>query len=88
MALGAQVAVTASPAVAIANSAEIAGGFAMITNAGANEVYLGGADVTKTTGYRLAAGASLPNVIPLDGDESIYAICDTAETTTVHVLVT
>lgn len=57
-----------------------------IRNAGANEVYLGPADVTAASGFELAAATSLPAPIDLGPDDDLYAICAAAETTTLHVL--
>ena len=87
MAAGAQIAVDDSAAVALAASAEMDGSFAVISNAGANSVFLGGEDVTDSNGYELAADTSLPNVLPLDHAETLFAICAAGETATVHVLV-
>lgn len=53
-----------------------------LNNTGATSVFLGGAGVTTTTGYTLAAGAQLR--VELEGKEALYAIA--AATGTVGVL--
>lgn len=47
-------------------------------------VYVGGADVTTSTGYRVAA-ATTSQPLPLDSGEELYAIADTTATIVVHV---
>jgi hypothetical protein len=82
-----QVAVDDSPAVKIVgdDTGTLATGVALIRNAGTDEVYLGGSNVTSATGFQLAAATTLPP-IPLSSGAEIYAICATGETATVHVL--
>lgn len=60
----------------------------LVTNKGANPVFLGGSDVTAATGYSLAAGASLPAMLPLKSADSLWAICAGGQTSSVAVLQT
>lgn len=54
----------------------------LMTNVGAAAVFLGGAGVTTTNGYSLAAGASLS--VDLTGDEKMFAVA--AVSGSLHVL--
>lgn len=56
----------------------------LVLNAGAQSCYLGDVTVTDTTGYKLAAGASV--LLNMRGEERAYAICAAGESTTLHVL--
>ena len=52
---------------------------------GTDAVYLGGSDVTTTTGIKVAAGATL-GPIDLAVDETLYAICSDSAAAVVNVL--
>jgi hypothetical protein len=56
-------------------------GAVVISNLGANNVFLGGPAVTATTGVQLAPGAAL--VLPSVSPSTIYAIAVTAAATVV-----
>lgn len=83
-----QVAVTSAAAVKLTgdNVDTTAEGVCFIDNRGTNEVYLGGSDVTAANGYQLDASDAPLGPIPLKRAVSLYAICASAETATVHVL--
>ena len=81
-----RVAVTATVGAVVAVTGRGSGRRVWIRNAGANEVYLGPANVTSATGFELAAGASLPHPLELGPDDDLFGICAAAETTTLHVL--
>ena len=53
-----------------------------IFNAGTNEVYLGAAGVTSSTGAQLAANATET----FEVDDDLYGICASGESCTLHVL--
>lgn len=85
----AQVAVTAS-AQAVASGATdatdtVMGDEALLLNAGATDVYLGGPGVTTTTGYKLATGAA-PLRVELASLDQLFVVA--ATTGTLHVLTT
>ena len=80
MLTSAQLAVDDSPAVLLA--APNGPMRVRIFNAGANEVYLGPAGVTSSTGAQLANGATET----FEVDEDFYGICATGESCTLHVL--
>jgi hypothetical protein len=52
-----------------------------VSNLGTNAVFLGGPNVTATTGVQVAAGATLP--LPAVGQSPIYAIATTASSNVV-----
>lgn len=56
----------------------------IVLNQGSNPCWLGAADVTDTTGYQLAAGATLS--LSLESGESLHAIATALATTNLHVL--
>lgn len=77
----AQVVVGASAVeLSAAESGAVSGSRLVITN-GAAIVYLGGSDVTTSTGLALAVNATLP--VPLNDSERLYAICGTTSTVSV-----
>lgn len=81
----AQVAVATTPALLTA-TASTDGDFTsdlLLTNTGAAAVFVGGPAVSTTTGYSLAAGASL-TVRGLSSGEQVFAVAAAAGT--VHVL--
>lgn len=77
------VAVDDSPAQLLASCV---GGLTPVTiyNAGTDEVYLGGSDVTSATGLPVVAGQSFS--YDLGARDELYAICASGETATVRVL--
>lgn len=58
----------------------------VVRNPGANDVDLGGADVTSGGGFVLAAGDQV--VIDLGPAESLYGICDATLSQSVELLIT
>jgi hypothetical protein len=57
----------------------------LITNRNAtNSVYLGGSNVTDTTGYELKAGES--REVYLSGEDQLYAICAAGLSAVLHIL--
>ena len=77
----ARIAVTTSPTLISQSGSEI--GHALLKNTGAASVFLGGADVTTTTGYEFAVGETLS--ITLGSNEALYGIVATG-TVLVHKL--
>jgi hypothetical protein len=59
---------------------------ALVANLGPALVYVGPADVTTTTGFRLSAGAIL--AVDLEYGDALYGICPSGLVATVHVLTT
>lgn len=76
--VGGQAAVTDASAVEVVAS-RVGRVSVVVHNIGTDEVYLGDATVTASTGLPLLAGESLP----LPTQAAIYAICNTSETATV-----
>jgi hypothetical protein len=57
----------------------------VVENQGANAFYVGGSGANSTTGTEIAAGGSLTfNVV---GNDSLYGVCASAQTTTIGVSV-
>jgi hypothetical protein len=56
----------------------------LITNRGANTIYLGGRDVTPSNGYQLDQGDTFTAAI--DHRDGIYGICDNAKASTCHII--
>ncbi len=81
----AAVSVDDDPAVKIADGGPLR--TVIVYNEGTDTVYLGGADVTATTGIPLAAESKIAWTTEQRSDD-LYAICDTSETATVRVLST
>jgi hypothetical protein len=54
-----------------------------IYNSGSNTVYMGGSDVTSSTGYPLAAYDDI--VMQLGENEVVYGICATSESASLRV---
>lgn len=59
---------------------------AIIQNTGANNAYIGGVTVTSANGIKLLPGESMP--LEIAGADVYYAICATAESATIRVMVT
>lgn len=78
---GARVVVGTTPTLLSQSGSEI--GHALIKNAGAASVFLGGADVSPTTGYELGVSETLS--ITLGSNEALYGIVATG-TVIVHKL--
>ena len=78
---------TTAVAITLADTDRTADGFATILNWGAVSCFIGGATVTVATGFPLAPGAKI-DLIELKNTEVLYAICNTAESTTVKSLQT
>jgi len=58
------------------------------TEVGDDPVYIGPAGVTAATGCPVYADDVTPFAVRLGANDSLYAVCATAETATVHVLTT
>lgn len=56
-----------------------------VRNTGANEMHVGGSDVTAANGYETASATDFAKGVPCLNPENIYAIATAAETTTVDV---
>jgi hypothetical protein len=76
---------TTAVAVTLADTDITSKGFVTIKNNGANAVYLGPSNVTATTGFALASGATLEN-IELKNNETLYGICGAGESASVSAL--
>jgi hypothetical protein len=83
MAVSAERVTVSTTAVALQPAESgVAGGRLFVKNAGAEDLVLGAADVTTSSGFALAAGGTLE--IPYSYGERIYAVCATS--VTAHVL--
>lgn len=84
--VGTQVAVGHSTPVAVASQeTAIASMQVTIRNKGSKACFLGGPDVTSSTGYELDTTDG-PVQMSLGSSGSLYAICAGTDTTTLHVL--
>lgn len=78
----ARVSVDDSPRVAVATGDEPQP--QTIKNKGTNSVYLGDVTVLSSTGFELASGEAV--VISLEGADTLYGICASGESCTLHKL--
>jgi len=76
---------TTAVAITSADTDITSKGFVTLKNFGTNTVYVGASNVTATTGFALVANAQLDN-IELKNNETLFGICGSGESATVHAL--
>jgi hypothetical protein len=78
---------TTAVAITLADTDITSKGWATISNTGTNTCFIGGATVTVATGFPLATGAKI-DLIELKNNETLYAICASAQSAVVNALQT